>query len=143
MPIKPENKARYPKDWKAIRAEILERAGDRCEWEENGERCPCLNAEWGIRDLEGKWWPWTEFAEGRVPDDIRFENDKRAIRMGFRLVLTIAHLNHTPEDNGEPGDRPNLRAFCQYHHLRYDHAHHMESGRKTRNAKKGQEAMPI
>ena len=27
MPIKPENKARYPKDWKAIRAEVLERAG--------------------------------------------------------------------------------------------------------------------
>lgn len=30
MPIKPENKARYPADWKAIRARILERAGDRC-----------------------------------------------------------------------------------------------------------------
>lgn len=26
MPIKPENRARYPKNWKAIRVEILERA---------------------------------------------------------------------------------------------------------------------
>ena len=32
MPIKPENKARYPKDWKQVRARILVRAGNRCEW---------------------------------------------------------------------------------------------------------------
>lgn len=31
MPIKPENKALYPANWKAIRAEILERAGHKCE----------------------------------------------------------------------------------------------------------------
>lgn len=32
MPIKPENKARYPKNWKQIREAILERAGNRCEF---------------------------------------------------------------------------------------------------------------
>ena len=31
MPIKPENRARYPKDWKAISLRIRERAGNRCE----------------------------------------------------------------------------------------------------------------
>lgn len=31
MPIKPDNKARYPADWKQIRAKILERAQNRCE----------------------------------------------------------------------------------------------------------------
>lgn len=31
MPIRPENVERYPKDWKRIRDEILERAGHRCE----------------------------------------------------------------------------------------------------------------
>lgn len=31
MPIRPENKARYPKDWPAIRQRILERAEHRCE----------------------------------------------------------------------------------------------------------------
>ena len=31
MPIKPENKARYPAHWKAIRSNILIRAGNRCE----------------------------------------------------------------------------------------------------------------
>ena len=37
MPIKPENKGRYPKDWKAIRERILERAEHACE------KCGALN----------------------------------------------------------------------------------------------------
>ena len=32
MPIRPENRARYPKDWKEIRASILKCAGNRCEF---------------------------------------------------------------------------------------------------------------
>jgi len=32
MPIKPENKKLYPKDWKAISLRIRERAGNRCEF---------------------------------------------------------------------------------------------------------------
>lgn len=32
MPIKPENRHLYPKDWKQIRQRILERADNRCEW---------------------------------------------------------------------------------------------------------------
>lgn len=31
MPIKAENRARYPKNWRAIVAEIRERSGNRCE----------------------------------------------------------------------------------------------------------------
>jgi hypothetical protein len=31
MPIRPENRRRYPKDWPAIRAAVLERANGRCE----------------------------------------------------------------------------------------------------------------
>ena len=31
MPIRSENKDRYPKNWKQIREHILERAGNRCE----------------------------------------------------------------------------------------------------------------
>ncbi|RUQ28768.1 MAG: hypothetical protein EKK68_14035 [Candidatus Competibacteraceae bacterium] len=37
MPIKPENRHRYPKDWKAIRAAILERAGHRCHLAHDAE----------------------------------------------------------------------------------------------------------
>ena len=31
MPIKPENRGRYPENWPEIRARILARAGNRCE----------------------------------------------------------------------------------------------------------------
>lgn len=31
MPIAPENRARYPKDWKAIVERVRKRSGDRCE----------------------------------------------------------------------------------------------------------------
>ncbi len=39
MPISPENKARYPANWKEIRAHILTRAGHKCEW------CAAVNYE--------------------------------------------------------------------------------------------------
>lgn len=32
MPIKKENKGRYPKNWKEIRQQILQRANNRCEF---------------------------------------------------------------------------------------------------------------
>lgn len=32
MPIRPENKARYPKDWSVRRRFVLMRARNRCEW---------------------------------------------------------------------------------------------------------------
>lgn len=40
MPIKTENRHRYPPNWRAIRAAILERAGDRCE------QCDVPNGVW-------------------------------------------------------------------------------------------------
>lgn len=134
MPIKKENRARYPKDWKAIRTEVLARAGNRCEW----EGCGVENGEWGLRDLAGKWWRSMDFADGLVPEDTLFERDGETPRTAYKIVLTLAHLDHTPENNGEPGNRPNLRAWCQYHHLAYDRPHHLANGRKTREAKKGQ-----
>lgn len=39
------------------------------------------------------------------------------------LILTVAHLNHNPEDCS----RENLRALCARCHLRYDAGHHSES----------------
>lgn len=32
MPIRPENRKRYPKNWKEIRGQILERAQNKCEF---------------------------------------------------------------------------------------------------------------
>ncbi len=124
MPIKPENRARYPKDWKEIRAEVLARAGNRCEM------CGLKNKLMGYRDESGQFH---DTGEGLYSDTASLDGEQI-----FQIVLTIAHLDHMPENCGEPGSRPNLRAWCQKCHLNYDQAHHLSSGRKTRNMKKGQ-----
>lgn len=100
MPIKPENRKRYPKEWKAIRAAILERAAHACEGSPLHPECRAKN---------GEAHPET----------------------GSKVVLTIAHLNHTPEDC----DHANLRAWCQRCHLKYDAKHHAETARETRRQK--------
>jgi len=105
MPIKPENRARYPKDWKQIRAEVLERAGNRCEGSPDFPECRASN---GLRHPE----------------------------TGSVVVLTIAHLDHVPENVGEPGARENLKAWCQRCHLRYDHEHHKLNAAETRRSRK-------
>lgn len=94
MPIKPENRSRYPKNWKDIRAAILKRANNRCEF------CDVLNHTMRLNHKTGKM---------------------------ARIVLTIAHLDHTPE-NCDPG---NLRALCQRCHNNYDAQHRLQ----TRNKK--------
>ncbi|MBK8752386.1 MAG: hypothetical protein IPL99_12385 [Candidatus Competibacteraceae bacterium] len=49
-----------------------------------------------------------------------------------KIVLTIAHLDHTPE-NCDPA---NLRALCQRCHLAYDATHHAQTAYQTRRAGK-------
>jgi hypothetical protein len=94
MPIRPENCNRYPADWKAIRASILVRAGNRCEGSPKYPNCCAANGE---------------------PHPVT----------GSLVVLTIAHLDHHPE-NCSP---ENLRAWCQRCHLTYDRAHHVATRR--------------
>ena len=46
-----------------------------------------------------------------------------------KRTLTVAHLNHTPEDV-----RPeNLMAMCAPCHLKYDAQHHAETRRRKKN----------
>ena len=95
MPIRPENREKYPKDWPAISLEVRrDRAGWRCECEgecglDHGSRCTA-------------------------------EHDCAHPDTGSTVVLTVAHLDHDPTNNGESGDRPNLKAMCQRCHNRYD-----------------------
>lgn len=114
MPIRPSEKKRYPKNWKEISARIRARAGDRCE---------CLG-ECGIAH---RW-----HGADRCPEENRVLalwalEDNREVK----VVLTVAHLDHTPENCADE----NLRAFCQRCHLRYDGPHHAETARRTREAK--------
>lgn len=133
MPIKPENRARYPSNWKTeIRPAILKRAQDKCE------RCQAPNGQTifrftsrGIYMLEDGEMFDAETGDflriGRLTDEPTGEHDDFV-----RIVLTIAHLDHKPE-NCDPS---NLRALCQRCHLRYDHAHHMANARETRRSRK-------
>lgn len=130
MPIKPENRSRYPANWKDIRAAILERAGHRCE------KCKAVNGTRicrGVDRDEGTYM--TSDAEvydaetGELLGQIHM-SDYHVGKM-VDIVLTIAHLDHVPE-NCAPG---NLRAWCQRCHLRYDAAHHAENARQTRRKK--------
>lgn len=97
MPIRPENRNRYPKDWKLIRASILQRANNRCEF------CGVENHTLRLNSKTGK---------------------------EAKIILTIAHLDHTPE-NCDPS---NLRALCQRCHNTYD-AEHRKQTRKTNTNK--------
>lgn len=45
-----------------------------------------------------------------------------------KRTLTVAHLNHTPEDVS----KENLMALCAPCHLRYDAAHHAETRRRKK-----------
>lgn len=91
MPIRPENRARYPKDWKAISHRIrFGRAVGRCECTgecglDHGDRCKAMH---------GEPHPTT----------------------GSNVVLTTAHLADPIEDCSDD----NLRAMCQQCHNRYD-----------------------
>jgi len=85
MPIRPENRQRYPSDWKAISAEVRAAADNRCE------------------------------GSPAFPD-CRAKNGLPHPATGSKVVLTVAHLDHQPENC----DRSNLRAWCQRCHNTYD-----------------------
>lgn len=127
MPIKPENRSRYPADWLTIRATILDRAGNKCE------KCKAPNRTRIARGTGND-------AGTYMLDTADVFNDETGEHLGTcrhsdydllrmtEVVLTIAHLDHTPE-NCQP---ENLRAWCQRCHLRYDQAHHQANARVTR-----------
>lgn len=139
MPIKPENRHRYPPDWPAIRERILRRAGYRCEH----DGCAARQYSVGWWVLDGSLWRW-QAAWGQN-DNPRTYSDARQVAAEIDhdrseegpkpivIVLTIAHLDHMPENCADE----NLRALCQRHHLAHDHAMHMANSQATRRAKAG------
>jgi hypothetical protein len=105
MPVRPENRARYPRNWKTISQRIrFARAAGRCE---------CAG-QCGI-DHDGR----CTAEHGQAHPDT-----------GSKVVLTTAHRDHVPEN----ADDGNLFAACQKCHLRYDAAHHRETAAATRLA---------
>lgn len=111
MPIKPENKNLYPKNWKEIRLKILARANNCCEF------CGVPNHIMGYRTNLG----------GLVKADEDVEYFQNQGKKRIKIVLTIAHLDHVPTSNNPE----NLRALCQKCHNNYDKEHRKETRRKT------------
>lgn len=69
--------------------------------------------------------------------DCRARNHEPHPVTSSRVVLTVAHLDHTPEHNSPD----NLRAWCQRCHLTYDAKHHAANAAKTRRAKQQQKEL--
>ena len=93
MPIKQENKDKYPINWKTeIVPGIRKRSGNKCEGSPIYPDCKAINGE---------------------PHPVT----------GSKVVLTVAHLNHIPEDCRDE----NLKHWCQRCHLTYDAKHHAQT----------------
>lgn len=106
----PYDRSRYPPDWPAISRAIRQRAEGRCECA--GE-CGLHRTTPGPRRCVERNGEAARWARGRI-------------------VLTVAHLNHDPQDC-----RPeNLKAMCQRCHLRYDVALHRRNASATRYRKR-------
>jgi len=133
MPINPENRSKYPADWKQIRARILERAEHRCE------QCRAVNHQVVIRHT----YSYMD-AEGYVFDSVTGEprgmsrdSDYPGQRM-TKIILTIAHLDGQLIDHSDG----NLKALCQRCHLALDHSQHIASARATRAARRAVGTLP-
>ena len=104
MPIRPENRDRYGLDWREFSKSIrFGRADGQCE-------------------CEGECGRGTH--EGRCPN----RHFMPAYGTRSRVVLTVAHLCHTPEC------REHVKAMCQGCHLHYDREHHAETRATTKAA---------
>lgn len=126
MPIKPENRHRYPADWPQVRDRILRRANWRCEW----PGCEAFHKGVGYW-FQGAFFrlPWELRKAGASVGDVIPCSDGCQVKL-IKIVLTIAHLDHQPENC----DDANLRAWCQRHHLAYDAEHHKQTAYMTRKA---------
>lgn len=99
MPIRPENRARYPENWKSeVVPRIRARSGNRCEC--TGQ---CGRVHAGTRTYIANR---CGLLNGMPIDEIE----------GPKIVLTVMHLNHQPEDCRDE----NLLHACQGCHNRYD-----------------------
>jgi hypothetical protein len=92
MPIRPENRARYPKLWPLMVAEARERSGGRCECD---GRCGLIHEGGRCDALNGRPHP----------------------RTGSIVVLTLAHEHGVPLE-----ETSIVRMFhaCQQCHNKYD-----------------------
>lgn len=131
MPIRAENKARYPADWPAISQRVREEANQHCEWcgAGNGVRIRRGKSSDGTPVYRINSWPDNLNGLSAVDGRMLANTDCGQVSYGrpVTVVLTVAHLDHRPENC----TRDNLRALCQRCHNVYD-APIRWAGRKAR-----------
>lgn len=136
---------RYPREWPAISAAVMARAGDRCECKgecgsphDNGpsvgdsrdrKRCGAPNLEMIVRDPVRPWLWWPQDGS-----PYSYEERPRPVK----VILTAAHLDHD-EANNAPS---NLRALCQRCHLVMDGPDNRARRRERLDAERGQRPLP-
>lgn len=110
MPIRPENKARYPKNWKEISHRIrFVRAKGRCECEgECGDDHAMENDNYGFYIIVDH--------RGGFDSRCWAKHGELHHITGSKVILTAAHLNHIIEDCSDE----NLKGMCQRCHNKMD-----------------------
>ena len=120
MPIRPEMKHRYPKDWK-LRSKFIRfyRARNKCEWcgVPNGAYRNTNTGEWTLNPMQAEAWA-------------ALDGDKVS-----RIVLTTAHIHdHSPE----AASLMNLAALCQKCHNGHDAKMRQQNRRERMKRASGQ-----
>lgn len=132
----------YPPNWKTeIRPAVLKRACNRCE------QCMVPNYSFVCR---GRWNGVDVYQD----DEGGIFNAETGVRIGdnyvgevwnekdgglVKIILTVAHLDHDPENHQVKLDR--LKALCQRCHLRLDAP--MKSAKRRQNKLKNQPELPL
>lgn len=106
MPIRPENRGRYPRNWRQI--------SDTIRFERAEFRCECAG----------------ECRTGHATRCTAVHGHPHPITRS-KVTLTVAHLDHTPENCAFT----NLKAMCQACHLAYDTEEHAANASHTRAVK--------
>jgi hypothetical protein len=134
MPIRKELRKFYGRVWrKFTRPRILARAGNCCEncgkpnhaavYTRTGKEPGRYLMEWKLTVSDSQLW-CLHSVEGSASG-----NDFKPSR-AIAVVLTVAHLNHTPGDDRDE----NLTALCQWCHLILDIEHHHRTRAERKDA---------
>lgn len=136
------DRTKYPANWYTeIRPAILARAENRCEL------CGAENWSYGYRDIGGKWYD-VRYILGALENGCDLFESGNELQHCWdkhgnptkptKIVLTIAHWYDKNPMNCEA---ENLKAACQYCHLRHDRDQHQTNARLTREKKAGLQRM--
>jgi hypothetical protein len=142
MPLRSDLRHFYGREWRTItRPRILARAQNRCEacLKPNDQVVLTISGRnaageafmlWRTGGPVASGLPWNNQTgwPARIGDYIAALAAPVMRRREVRVVLTVAHLNHTSGDDRDE----NLRAWCQWCHLHYDRQVNQLAARNTR-----------